>query len=120
MTAKKLVQDFYKSDALIDTAIMGSYLHPEVVLDWNSTKGFLQLNLEEILSLSSELSKAYIRSKVRISHIIQEGDVVSVRYSHFVKTIENPREEMLLAHFFVIWEIKDGKLFRGYQMSQLS
>jgi hypothetical protein len=36
-----------------------------------------------------------------------------------VKTIENPREEMLLAHFFVIWEIKDDKLFRGYQISQL-
>lgn len=119
MTAKELVQDFYKSDALIDTAIMGSYLHTEVLLDWNSSKGFLQLNRDEILSLSKELSKAYIRSKVRISHIIQEENLVSVRYSHFVKTVENPREEMLLAHFFVIWEIKDDKLFRGYQMSQL-
>jgi len=120
MTAKELVQDFYKSDALIDTAIMGSYLHPEVLLDWNSSKGFLQLKREDILSLSTELSRAYIRSKVRISHIIQEENLVSVRYSHFVKTIENPREEMLLAHFFVIWEIRDDKLFRGYQMSQLS
>ena len=42
------------------------------------------------------------------------------RYSHFVKTFENPREEMLLAHFFVIWEIKDNKLYRGYQMSQFN
>jgi hypothetical protein len=43
-----------------------------------------------------------------------------VRYSHFVKTIENPREEMLLAHFISIWQIKDNKLYKGYQMSQLS
>lgn len=120
MTAKQLVQDFYKSDALIDTALMGSYLHADVLLDWNSSKGFLQLNREDILSLSGELSRAYIRSKVRISHILQEDNLVSVRYSHFVKTVENPREEMLLAHFFVVWEIKDDKLFRGYQMSQLS
>jgi hypothetical protein len=57
---------------------------------------------------------------MRITHIIAEDNTVSVRYSHFVKTIENPREEMLLAHFFVIWEIKDGKLYRGFQMSQFS
>ena len=78
------------------------------------------MNREDIINLSLELSKAYIRSKIRISHILAEKNLVSVRYSHFVKTIENPREEMLLAHFITIWEIKDDKLYRGYQMSQLS
>jgi hypothetical protein len=39
---------------------------------------------------------------------------------HILKTIENPREEMLLANFISIWQIKDNKLHRGYQMSQLS
>lgn len=120
MTAKKIIQDFYKSDALIDISVMSNFLHPEIVIDWNSSKGFIQMKLDDILALTNELGKAYIRSKVRISHILQEGNVVSVRYSHFVKTIENPREEMLLAHFFVIWELKDDKLYRGYQMSQLS
>jgi predicted SnoaL-like aldol condensation-catalyzing enzyme len=120
MSSKKIVQNFYKSDALIDSSLLDSFLHPEVMLDWNSSKGFLQMNRDQIIALSQELSKAYVRSKVRISHILAEGDLVSVRYSHYVKTIENPREEMLLAHFIVIWEIKDDKLFRGYQMSQLS
>jgi hypothetical protein len=45
--------------------------------------------------------------------------LIAVRYSHYIKTIENPREEMLLAHFMVIWELKDDKLYRGYQISQL-
>jgi predicted SnoaL-like aldol condensation-catalyzing enzyme len=120
MSAKEIVQKFYKSDALIDSEVIKEFLHPEIVLDWNSTTGFIQLNYDAILNLSNELSKAYIRSKVRISHIVTENDLVSVRYSHFVKTVENPREEMLLAHFMVIWQIKDNKLFRGYQMSQLS
>lgn len=120
MSAKKIVQDFYKSDALIDPTIMSEFLHPEIILEWNSSKGFLKMNYDEILSITEEMSKAYIRSKARINPILVEGSMVSLRYSHFVKTIENPREEMLLAHFFVIWEIKDGKLFRGYQMSQLS
>src|SRR5690606_22036733 len=115
MSAKKIVQDFYKSDALIDATIMGGFLHPEVILEWNSTKGFLKMNYDEIISITEEMSRAYVRSKARINPILAEGNMVSLRYSHFVKTFENPREEMLLAHFFVIWEIKDGKLFRGYQ-----
>lgn len=120
MSAKEIVQKFYKSDALIDSDVMKDFLHPDVLLDWNSSKGFLQLNYNSLLNLSYDLSKAYVRSKVRISQIIAENDMISVRYSHFVKTIENPREEMLLAHFIAIWQIKDNKLYRGYQMSQLS
>jgi hypothetical protein len=38
MTAKELVQDFYKSDALMST-IMKEYLHPDVSVEWNSSKG---------------------------------------------------------------------------------
>jgi hypothetical protein len=117
MSAKEIVQKFYKSDALIDSEVMKDFLHPEVVVEWNSSKGFIQLDYNSLLN---DLSKAYVRSKVRITHIVSENDTISVRYSHFVKTIENPREEMLLAHFMVIWQIKDNKLFRGYQMSQLS
>ncbi|MFV7236959.1 MULTISPECIES: nuclear transport factor 2-like protein [Flavobacterium] len=120
MSAKEIVQKFYKSDALIDSEVMKDFLHPDIIVEWNSSKGFIELNYDSLLNLANDLSKAYVRSKVRISHIIAENDLISVRYSHFVKTIENPREEMLLAHFIAIWQIKDNKLFRGYQMSQLS
>lgn len=119
MSVKEIVKSFYKSDALIDSAVLKEFMHPEILLDWNSSTGFKQMNFDSLLSLADELNKSYVRSKIRISHIIVENELVSVRYSHFVKTIENPREEMLLAHFFAIWEIRDKKLFRGYQMSQL-
>ncbi|WP_166924224.1 nuclear transport factor 2 family protein [Flavobacterium poyangense] len=120
MSIKEFVQKFYKSDALIDSEIMKIYLHPEVLLDWNSSKGLIMMNYDSLLGMANELSRAYVRSKVRISHIIAEDDLVSIRYSHYVKTIENPREEMLLAHFSTIWQIKDDKLYRGFQMSQFS
>lgn len=119
MSAKEIVQAFYKSDVLLETATVSGFLHPDVILEWHSTTGFLKLNYQDIIDLSAELGKAYVRSKARISHLIEEGNTVSVRYSHYVKTIENPREEMLLAHFMVIWELKDKKLYKGYQMSQL-
>ncbi|GAA4028824.1 hypothetical protein GCM10022386_10630 [Flavobacterium cheonhonense] len=119
MGAKTIVQNFYKSDVLLESEKVNALLHPEVILEWHSTKGFLKLNKDQMIELSEGLSKAYVRSKTRITHILSEGNTVSVRYSHYVKTIENPREEMLLAHFMVIWEVKDDKLYRGYQMSQL-
>ncbi len=120
MTAKELVLDFYKNDLLLHRSEVNEFLHDDLIIEWNSSKGFVQMKKEDVLNLSDELSKAYVRSKMRITHVLAEGNMVSVRYSHFVKTIENPREEMLLAHFFVIWEVKDGKLYRGYQMSQFS
>lgn len=119
MKAKKIVSNFYKSDVLLDAKLVDDFLHPEVQLEWHSTKGFLTYNKTQLLQMSDELSKAYVRSKNNITHLIGKDDFVTVRYSQYVKTIENPREEMLLAHFMVIWEIKDDKLYRGYQMSQL-
>ncbi len=119
MKAKKIVSNFYKSDVLLDVKAVDTFLHPDFILEWNSSKGFLTLNKTELLQMSEQLSKAYVRSKNRITHLIGKDEFVTIRYSQYVKTIENPREEMLLAHFMVIWEIKDEQLYRGFQMSQL-
>ncbi|MGL2993283.1 nuclear transport factor 2 family protein [Flavobacterium sp. TSSA_36] len=120
MTAKEFVQAFYKSDALIDQSVLKDFIHPEIILDWDSSEGSIQMNYEGLLQYVKQLQNAYIRSKIRISHIMEENDLISVRYAHFVKTVENPREEIVVAQFMVIWQIKEGKLYRGHQMSQIS
>ncbi len=120
MSPKELILDFYKNDLILHRSEVADYLHDDLIIEWNSSKGFVQMKKEDVLNLSDELSKSYVRSKMRITHVICEENRVSVRYSHFVKTIENPREEMLLGHFFAIWEIKDNQLYRGFQMSQFS
>ncbi len=120
MNAKKIVEEFYKSDVLINIDILKPFLHKDIILEWNSSTGFIKLDYQGIINYSNELSKSYLRTKTRVSHLIKNKNFVSVKYSLFVKTIENPSEEMKLANFFVIWEIKDQKLYRGYQMSQLS
>ena len=119
MSAKKIVQNFYKSDAFINVGEMELFLHPDFLLEWHSSTGFRKLNKDEVLALTKEMSASYVRTKARIHTILQEKNQVAVRYSHFVKTIENPREEMLLANFYVIWEVQDEKLYRCYQMSQV-
>ncbi|WP_291119139.1 nuclear transport factor 2 family protein [Flavobacterium sp. UBA6135] len=119
MNAKEIVLDFYNSDALSNPELMDSFLHPDVVLEWNSSKGFVKKSREDLLALAEELKIAYVSSIVQIHHIIAENNEVAVRYTHFATTIENPNHINVLANFFVVWEVQDGKLFKGYQMSQL-
>ncbi|WP_395074973.1 nuclear transport factor 2 family protein [Flavobacterium sp.] len=120
MNAKEVVKNFYQSDALRNSELMDTFIHPDITLEWNSSKGFLLLNRKELLKLGDELKKAYHSSRVEINHLLADENIVTVRYTHHIKTIENSGEEMVLAHFIVIWELKDDKLYRGYQMSQLS
>jgi len=47
---------------------------------------------------------------------MQEQDIHI--WAYFVRMIENPNEEVPVAHFMAIWEIKDNLMYRGYQMSQ--
>lgn len=119
MTPKELVQSFYDSDALYNSKTLAEFLHQDIILEWNSTKGFLKKNKEELLQLADELKIGYEAFVVQIHQIIAEDNLVSVHYTHFGTTIENPNHINRLAYFFVIWEIKDGKLYKGYQMSQL-
>ncbi|WP_136666597.1 nuclear transport factor 2 family protein [Flavobacterium sp. H122] len=119
MKVRKFIKEIYESDALYNADLLEQYIHPEITLEWYSSKGFLVMKKKDILLLAKELERTYKSMRSEISHIIKDDNKVTVRYKHFGKTIENPAEEILLASFIVIWEIKDDKLYQGYQMSQL-
>lgn len=118
MEPKKCVKEFYTSDFYKNPDSLLKYLHPDSLLFWNSSAGFSKMNFEEIKEFSSELSRSFQSLRAEISHLLAEGDVVSIRFTYYVETKENPDEELPMAHFQAIWELKDGKLYRGHQMSQ--
>lgn len=118
LSDKKLVEDFYTSSIISDTKAIKNFLHPEAELYWNSSAGFNKFGYDEILHLGGELSKSFETLRAEISHILNDKKDVAIRFTYHARTIENPDEEIPLAHFIVIWTIKDGKMFRGYQISQ--
>ncbi|MEW5675401.1 nuclear transport factor 2 family protein [Flavobacterium enshiense] len=120
MKAKELVTEFYQSDALRNSEVIKQFLHDNMEFHWYSSKGFLKMDKNDLIELSNEMYRSYTSSRINISHILEEENKVSIRYSYFVTPFENPGEEVVLAHFMTIWELKDNKLYRGYQMSQLS
>jgi hypothetical protein len=119
MNAKELVQEYYKAAASRDTQAIDKLIDNDLQLKWHSSKGYLELDKSDFMTLAAEMSKSYSSSRLDISHIIAEGNAVTVRYTHYVNAFENPGEEMVLAHFVVIWEVVNDKIKKGFLMSQL-
>lgn len=114
---KMIVENFYQSD-FKDEGVL-DFLHPEVELSWYGTTGFRKLDISGIASISKELAASFDSLRAEIEKVVAKGDEVAIHFTYHVRTIENPDEEMPLAHFIAIWELKEGKLYKGVQISQL-
>ncbi|WP_313113295.1 nuclear transport factor 2 family protein [Aequorivita sediminis] len=116
--AKELVRDFYNSDLLKDETILERFFHPDLQLIWNSADGLNILNYDDLKNFLSEVKRSYNDLRIEISHLLSDGPHVTIRYKYYIRTMENPDEELGIAHFIGIWEVKDDKIYKGYQVSQ--
>lgn len=117
-SAKQVVREFYRSNILKDESVLDKYIHPELVLIWNSSNGLTIMNYDDIVAFFNEIRRTYADLRIEVSHLLEDSGHVTIRYKYYIRTIENPDEELGIAHFIAIWEIKDGKLYRGHQVSQ--
>lgn len=115
---KKIVEEFYKSDFIKNPETLSEYLHPEAELFWNSSVGFQKMKYDDIVLMVQNISKAFHSLRAEVSHLIRKKDMVTIRFTYYVRTIENPDEELPMAHFMAIWQLVDGKMYKGHQMSQ--
>lgn len=119
MTAKNVVQRFYDLDLAKDNQAL-SMFHKDCELHWNSSKGFTSYDYNGIKTILEGVQKSYISFKYRLSHLLEDENTVTARYTIYVIPIEKMEEEEPLAHFISIWEVKEGKLFKGYEISQMA
>lgn len=119
LKTKEVVEQFYQSNFYHDEDVLRSYLHPDVELSWYGTTGLRKLNLSGIAEISEQLAESFESLRAEVDKIVVEGDNAAIHFTYHVRTIENPDEEMPLAHFIAMWETKDGKLYKGVQISQL-
>jgi hypothetical protein len=115
---KDCVAKFYSSDFHRDDVSLDEYLHPDAQLFWNSSAGFHKLQFQEISEMATELSRSFSSLRADISHLLSDNDYVTIRFTYHVTTVENSEEELPMAHFIAIWQMKDGKMFKGHQISQ--
>lgn len=116
--AKEVVKDFYRSDILGDESVMEKFFHPDLILIWNSANGLSIMHYNDITKFFDEVRRSYNDLRVEVSHLLADGPNVTIRYKYYIRTMENPDEELGIAHFIAIFEVKDDKIYRGYQISQ--
>ncbi len=117
LSPKKIVRTFYEADLIHDEQILKDYLHPEVTLNWNSSFGFSKKHFDDILRMFKTMQDAFEFSRNKITHLLMEKSIVTVRHTFYAKAIERSKEQAI-AHFMCIWEFKDDKLYKGYMISQ--
>tara|TARA_A100000171_G_C2139293_1_gene153329 strand:- start:2836 stop:3249 length:414 start_codon:yes stop_codon:yes gene_type:complete len=117
-SAKDIVKNFYRTDILKDESVVETFFHKEIELIWNSTDGLSILHYTDLANFFTEARRSYNDLRIEVSHVLEDGGHVTIRYKYYIRTMENPDEELGIAHFICIWEVKDGKLYRGYQVSQ--
>ncbi|KAA3624588.1 MAG: nuclear transport factor 2 family protein [Flavobacterium sp.] len=116
--AKEIVRSFYQSDILKDDTVLEKFMHKDLVLIWNSADGLSIMHYDDLAEFFAEVRRSYHDLRIEVSHLLQDDNHITVRYKYYIRTIENPDEELGIAHFIAIWEIKDDQLYRGYQVSQ--
>lgn len=115
MDIKSFILDYYK--ALLNPEEVKKYLHPQMLIKWQSNKGYLELEVNDLLNFSRLISKQYSTLRLNVSDVIVEGNKVAVRYTNFITTPDNPLHEKELSNSMSMWELKDNKLYRGYVMT---
>ena len=119
LKGKEVVEKFYEC-FYTDPDVVKKYLHPEAELTWNSSTGLRLMNFEDISAFAAEMADSYDSLRTEIKDVIQEDGQVVINFTYHVNTIENPDEEIPMAHFMAIWTVRDDKLFKGHQISQLA
>ena len=118
MSAIEIVKAFYDSDLANDDSVIPNFFHKDCELHWTSSQGFQLLNYNDLESFFAETRKAFDNLRFEFTHLIEHHDAVITRHTLYGSAVEDSKNETALGHFSTIWEVKDGKLFRGYEISQ--
>jgi hypothetical protein len=115
---KQIVKEFHQADILKDETVLDNYFHKDLELIWNSMDGLTIMHYNDMIAFFSEIRRTYHDLRIEISHLLEDGNYVTIRYKYYIRTIENPEEELGISHFIGIWEVKDNKMYRGHLISQ--
>lgn len=114
---KEIVKKFYESDFIKEENLLEQFFHPEFLLVWNNSDGISVLNYEDMRGFFQEIRRTYSDLQIEISHLLPSDNQVTIRY-YAKRYLEDQEEDINIAHFIAIFEIKEGKIFKGFQISQ--
>ncbi len=119
-TAKKIVRNFLDSDVFVDSQLFADFLHKDLKVHWHASSGYREFSYDDYFRISQSTSTSYESMRTTISHMISDKNEVAARFTVYVRTVENPREEIPIGYFVSIFKILDGKIVEIHQSSHPS
>lgn len=119
-TAKKVIKGFLDSDVFIKPELFSDFIHKDFKMHWHASTGYREFNYDEYYRLTESTSSSYESMRTDVTHIISDKDEVAVRFTVFVKTVENPREEIPIGYFISIFKVSENKIIEVHQTSHPS
>ncbi|WP_438961446.1 nuclear transport factor 2 family protein [Nonlabens sp.] len=118
--AKKVVRNFLDSDVFVDPEDFSSHFHKDFKMHWHASSGYREFNYEDYERFTQAISVAYESMRSEITHMISDKDEVAARFTVFVRTVENPREEVPVGYFISIFKVSENKIIEVHQTSHPS
>ncbi len=117
VSAKKVVLNFLESDVFVNAELFDKYMHKDLKINWHASSGFREYNYDDYYRLCQSTASSYESMRTEISHIFNDKKQVAARFTVYVRTNENPREEVPVGYFVSIFIVEDEKIIEVHQSS---
>jgi hypothetical protein len=117
VSAKKIVQKFLDSDVFVNTVEFSTFLHKDLKVHWHASSGYREFDFQDYHRLSQSTASSYESMRNEVSHIFASKNEVAARFTVYVRTNENPREEIPVGYFISIFKVEDDKIIEVHQTS---
>jgi hypothetical protein len=118
--AKKIVQKFLDSDVFVNVEEFDYYIHKDLKMHWHASSGYRVFNYDDYYRLCQSTAASYESMRSEVTHMISDKKEVAARFTVYVRTIENPREEIPVGYFVSIFKLADDKIIEVHQSSHPS
>ncbi len=116
-TAKTIVRKFLNSDVFLNPDELRTYFSKDFTMSWHASSGHRSFNFDDYYRLCKFTSSSYTSVYTYIKTIIQEKEKVAAMFTVYVRTIENPGEEIPICYFISIFDISNGLITAIHQSS---
>ncbi len=120
VASKKVVKEFLNSDVFIKPDLFSDFIHKDFKMHWHASSGYREFNYEDYYRITESTATSYESMRTEITHMISDKQEVAVRFTVFVRTVENNREEVPVGYFISIFKVSENKIIEVHQTSHPS
>jgi len=89
-------------------------------MHWHASSGYREFNYDDYYRLCQSTASSYESMRSEVTHLIGDKKEVVARFTVYVRTNENPREEIPVGDFISIFKLENNQIIEVYQSSHLS